>query len=257
VGIVVDSPSSEPSESAFMEGFQIAVDQSPDVSHPEGIEGGDHLGSMDVVFVVINGASTEVELLEDVAELLDRDAMAIIVTDVSPDALQTLLGPITEAGVMLISTADDAGSGILATTLFFDAAAVDTARALLTDRVPTFEDEYAAIYERPAPPAAARGYIAGRLVDIAVEATDRDPFDVQTLAEALAAAGTPPSPEAEVVGADADTAAPTPQGPGTSLLQPDAQGTPAWVVGAVAIAVAVLLIGAAGLIRRARSRPVT
>jgi hypothetical protein len=54
VAIVISPMGSEVLSDEFMEGFQLAVDQSPDVSHPPNTEGGDHLGSMDVAFVVID-----------------------------------------------------------------------------------------------------------------------------------------------------------------------------------------------------------
>jgi len=256
VGILVDAPDSEPADSDFMEGFQIAVDQSPDVSHPAGTEGGDHLGSIDVVLVVANGAGSQAEVLDIVAGMVDRRGIAILVVDLSTDAVETLLGPLAEANIMLISMSGDGAGGLPATTSFFNAADSAGARSLLTDRTPTFEDTYAAIHNRPPPPSAVRGYIAGRLVDIAVEATNRDPFDVSTLAEALAAAGKPQSPGAGGVDADNGAAATTTQVQQAPLISPEGRGTPAWIVGGIAAAIAVVLIVAAGVVRRGRSGPV-
>jgi len=252
VGILVDSPTTEPEDGSFMAGFQIAVDQSPDVSHPEGVEGGDHLGSIDVVLVVANGAGSEADLLDIVSDMVDR-GVAIIVVDLSADALQTLHGPITEAGVMLISMSDAGGSNFAPTTLFFDAAAAVGPIALLADRTPSFEDAYAAIHDGAPPPSAVRGYIAGRLVDIAVEATDRDPSDVSTLAETLAGAGAPELAADGAVDTDNGSPATTAQVQEAPPISPEGQGTPTWVVGGIAAAIAVVLLGAAGAARRGRS----
>jgi len=249
VGILVDSPTSEPPDSSFMEGFQIAVDQSPDVSHPEGVEGGDHLGSIDVVLLVADGGGSEADLVGIVTDMVDGGEVAILVVDLSDEAVETLLALLAEANIMLISMSAGGGNGFPTAVSFFDATG--GAQALLTDRTPSFDDTYAAIHNGPPPPSAARGYIAGRLVDIAVEATDRDPFDVSTLAEALATAGVPELAEDGAIGTDNGSPAATAQVQQAPPISPEGQGTPTWVVGGIVAAIAVLLIGAAGFIRRA------
>lgn len=58
-------------------GFRLAVDQSPDVSHPPGEEAGDHLGGVDVDIVSVQGASPSVAA--EVRSLLDAGASAVVV----------------------------------------------------------------------------------------------------------------------------------------------------------------------------------
>jgi len=191
VGIVVESSAIDSDVSVFMEGFQLAVDQSPDVSHPPGAEGGDHLGGMDVVMITIGGDLQGDELLSAAVELVETDRVPIIVVDAKPDLLDPLVDVAIASGTMLIVLSDVDGEASTNSPLVFAAADQDGIERLLTDRKLTFEDVFFASYGRPPSPTAVRGYLAGRLVDISVEATNRDPFDTETLVVALAeAAGT-------------------------------------------------------------------
>jgi len=202
VGIVVDDGTSESSASTFMEGFQLAVDQSPDVSHPPDTEGGDHLGSMDVVLVVVDAASEPDGVLSATLDLVATSRAPILVVDVPSEVLLSLIGPVTDAGTMLIAMSGTAVDVAIQTPLLFLAEEQDGYPGLLNDRVPEFEDAFAAAYGRSASASAARGYIAGRLVDISVEATDRDPSDSETLAAALAGALGTPAPAPDVIAED-------------------------------------------------------
>ncbi|GBE24942.1 hypothetical protein BMS3Bbin02_01224 [bacterium BMS3Bbin02] len=185
VGILLDPATSD---STFMEGFQLAVDQSPDVSHPPGVEGGDHLGSMDVVMVVIGDATGSDGLLAAANRLVEGEGVAIIVADISPESLRTIMGPITDSGTMLLALSNVASEEFPETPRLLivgDQSGVD---ALLTDRAATFRDAFIEANGGAPSEAATRGYIAGRLVDIGVEATDRDPSDTGTLIDAMTAA---------------------------------------------------------------------
>ncbi|MFV2062121.1 MAG: hypothetical protein ACC726_01245 [Chloroflexota bacterium] len=193
VGILVDPSARDSEEPTFMEGFQLAVDQSADVSHPAGEEGGDHLGSMDVVMLVVDDATGPDELLGAAIELAEVEGVPIIVADISSDALAAIAGPVTDAGTMLIVMSDSTGLDLPPTPRLFAAQEHIGVEALLGDRDPGFEDAFLAANGQLPSADAARGYIAGRLVDIGVEATDRDPFDVPTLADALAAVAAIPS----------------------------------------------------------------
>jgi hypothetical protein len=184
VGVVADPGLG----AAYLEGFQLAVDQSPDVSHAAGTEGGDHLGSMDVNIVAVVDVAEFGELIDAAIDMVERSGAAIVVADVPPEVLGVIHGPITSSGTMLIATAGTSGVDLASTPSFF--AAADRARLeeLLTDRLPAFEEAFAAAYGVSPSDAAARGYLAGRLVDEAVGATDRDPSDVEALAAGLVAA---------------------------------------------------------------------
>lgn len=188
VGIILDPK--ETRSSAFMKGFQLAVDQSPDVSHPPGVEGGDHLGSLDVLMTVRDGAKRPDQFASAALDLIERKGASIIVADVSPDALAALLGPVAESETVLIAMAGPDEVGVPPARFFFAADRQAGADVLLNDRKPRFARAFMAAYGRQPSAAAARGYIAGRLVDIGVEATDEDPSDEKTLIPALVAATT-------------------------------------------------------------------
>lgn len=185
VGIILDPATSD---STFMEGFQLAVDQSPDVSHPPGVEGGDHLGSMDIVMVVIDDATGPDGLLAAANRLVEGEGVAIIVADISPESLRTIMGPITDSGTMLLALSNVASDEFPETPRLLIVGDQSDADALLADRAATFRDAFIAANGGAPSETATRGYISGRLVDIGVEATDRDPSDTGTLIDAMTAA---------------------------------------------------------------------
>jgi len=196
VGIVVESVADSSADAAFIDGFRLAVDQSPDVSHPPNTEGGDHLGGMDVVLVVVDESSQGGALVGAVLEFVATNSVPILVADVAQDVLTSLVGPVSDRGTMVIAVADGGAGESETTPLLFVAGETDGA-GLLTDRSPGFKDAFVAAYGRPASPAATRGYVAGRLVDISVEATDRDPWDSETLLVSLKGAlGVSAAPDA-------------------------------------------------------------
>lgn len=165
------------------------------MSHPEGIEGGDHLGSIDVVMIVVDDVSDVDELVSLAVELIERDGVAFVIADVSPEAIAALFGPVTGSEVMLLATSDTGGLESGTTPFFFPVAQHPGAAVLLDDRTPTFSEAFTARYGRAPSTAANRGYISGRLVDISVEATDRDPLDEVTIAATLlAVTGADPQP---------------------------------------------------------------
>ncbi|NOX30046.1 MAG: hypothetical protein GXP35_08375, partial [Actinobacteria bacterium] len=185
VGILIE-PGLEGSDGvAFMQGFQLAVDQSPDVSHPPGVEGGDHLGSMDVVFVIADGIGAADGIVGAALDMTDTEQLPIIVAHVSNEALATIIGLTTDSETVLIA-ASNADAGDFGESVFLFAIDGGTAAiALLDDRQPGFRGAFLAAYGFEPTPPAMQGYLAGRLVDIGVEATDRDPYDTETLMAAL------------------------------------------------------------------------
>jgi len=251
VGIVVESSASDSDTSVFMDGFQLAVDQSPDVSHPPGVEGGDHLGSMDVVMITIGGDLEGDELLSAVVELVEADRVPIIVVDATADILGSLVDVAVASGTMLIVLSDVGGESTNS-PLVFDATDRKRTERLLTDRALTFTDAFFANFGRPPSPTATRGYIAGRLVDISVEATGRDPSDTNTLASALAnATATGGDSSSSVAGTQApakpsgsasgDTAPPaTPEVQGEATQSDTERGNAPALVLAVGAAIAIV-----------------
>lgn len=265
IGIVVESSASDSDISAFMEGFQVAVDQSPDVSHPPGEEGGDHLGSMDVSMIIVGGELQRDELLRAATELVEIDRVPIIVVDATSELLGPLVDVANASGTMLIVLSDGRGGGLLSSALVFDATDQEATERLLSDRALPFEDVFSTRYGQPPSPTATRGYIAGRLVDISVEATDRDPFDASTLAVALTSAigtqeGSPGTVDAEqapvestetVPAEAADTTVPEAQGESAPSDIPSRAGL------ALIVAIAGVVVIVAWIVRQRLRRPGT
>ncbi len=178
IGVLLDPDGAEPASAAFVDGFVLAVDQSPDVSHPPGAEGGDHLGGMDVVVIV-----------DDRAGVILRDpAPPIIVADASPDRLAEIAALAATTAAMLIVVSDGADIDMVSSPGLF-VGDLDRLEPLLRDRPQPFEAAFVAAYGRAPTAAATRGYLAGRLVDLGIEATDRDPSDHEALVATLVAAG--------------------------------------------------------------------
>jgi len=180
--------------SAFMEGFQLAVDQSPDVSHPAGIEGGDHLGGMDVSFRVIDGNVTQAEISTTIVNLVEQEEVSIVVFDGRSEVLESLFDPIVTSETMLIAMSDVSELNVPPTPYFFAASEQAGLLSLLTDTNPSFTEAFVSEYGNAPTDAATRGYLAGRLIDMSVAATNQNPADIQSLAKGLTEAVSSPAP---------------------------------------------------------------
>ncbi len=230
VGVVLESPVSDPT---FMDGFRLAVDQSPDVSHPAGVEGGDHLGSMDVAIVIIDSARGRDEIIAATRDLVSGDGAAIIVADVSSATSAAVAASPTGQDALVIIVGDS-GVTDLAPTQGIFVVGPEQMEAVLADQVPPLRDAFVARYGSTPSPAATRGFVAGRLVDIAVEATNRDPSDIETLTAALVTATTSRGSPTTTVAEDQEQASTaTVDEPGYSLPVP---------AGLIAVVVVVLAI---------------
>jgi len=186
VGVVLESPVSDPT---FMDGFRLAVDQSPDVSHPAGVEGGDHLGSMDVAIIVVDSARGQDEIVAAMRDLVSDDGATIIVTDVSSETSAAVVASPIGSEAFVVVVGDSTLTDVAATPGFF-VVGPEQMEAVLANQAPPFPDAFVTRYESRPSPAATRGFVAGHLIDIAVEATDRDPSDIETLTAALVTATT-------------------------------------------------------------------
>ncbi len=251
VGILLDSSLSDSEKAAFMEGFQLAVDQSPDVSHPAGEEGGDHLGSMDIVIIVAETEGQPSEVLASALGLVDGGRPPIIVAHVSTDALALLIGPVTDSQTTLIAMLRADGRDLGAPSPFFFAAIEGSGVSkLLKDRSPAFEEAFSTATARPPTAAAARGYLAGRLVDLGVEATDRDPTDNQALVAAMLEATGPAAPDRPANAPESTAAADT-----VAAAEASPSSSKGWLVAVAASLAFLLVVGlAVGATRRHRGR---
>ncbi len=191
-----------PDRDRFVAGFRVAVDESPDVGHPPGTEGGDHLGGMDVVVVVASAG--------------DDVASSPIVVAPSPDLLAPLAG--TGPALLAVTRRPRPTDGVFTVT-------VDELHHLLTDRPPEAATRLRSGGD-PGDDVTVAGYLAGRLVDLAVSATARDPADTATVRAAW---------EAAAHRATAPASVPADQ-PGDASA-----GTVATLAGAAAILVATAL----------------
>ena len=206
------------------DGFRLAVDRSPDVSHPAGADAGDHLGGIDVDVSVVDGTDPA-GAADAVRQQLDAGLTAVVVVAAEPTA--RAVATLVEGSPVLLVTAPGAGAGVPAGAgalqlrqrpgpPFESAAEADVAAA------------FAQAYGRGLSASSALGYDAGRLLDAAIAgAVD----GIEDLDSVVAAAATV---DAELVSTDAAapgraaaqrTAAPVPdaaEGSGSGRLWPTA-----------------------------------
>jgi len=183
VVILLEPTASETTKQEFMRGFQLAVDQSPDVSHPPGREGGDHLGSIDVEIEEIQNANTNAELIARTVSIVG--SADIIVADLAAEGLNSVFGLITESGTVLFSMQSNEGLEATDSIYFFGITPLHDVAALLVNGSLSFDTAYQNTYGNAPTAAAKRGYMAGRMIDISVQATDRDPTDATTISREL------------------------------------------------------------------------
>lgn len=163
-------------------GFRLAVDQSPDVSHPPDEEAGDHLGGIDVDILSVHVASPSVA--EEVTSLLASGASAVVVLAGGPGADAAIASALAR-GKLVIA---------LGTTASPTAAPGQI--VLLAGR-PSDERRFAAFVEALAETtgsdpteAAALGYDAGMLLDALARGLGEDLTPGANLAAAVNAAST-------------------------------------------------------------------
>ena len=228
-----------------VDGFRLAVDRSPDVSHPAGADAGDHLGGIDVEVSIIDGSQPR-EAAEAVRDQAAAGLTAAVVIAAEPTARAVTAE--LEASSVLLVLAEGAG-----------ASAVSAAGGLrLTQRSSPRDSavagEVAAAFERAhgrdLSPAAALGYDAGRLLDAAVA---RAGDGVEDLGSVVAAAS---ELDGELVSSRV-SAPKEPTAPRRRAASADAASGPgpgALVIGGVGAGL-LGLVGAAGwLVRRRGAR---
>lgn len=164
-------------------GFQVAIDESPDITHPPGQEAGDHLGGVDVYVITVESSVEGASTPQRVEELLDRGASAVVVLAETPFAagvanaaadrgkLAVLIAPAESdslpAGVILLRPRHEPA----------DAAAE------------AFNERFAAAYGRKPRNEGARGYDVGRLLESLVAEGGEDLAPRRQLVAAARSAG--------------------------------------------------------------------
>lgn len=218
-------------------GFELAVDQSPDVSHAPGEAAGDHLGGVDVRLVAISDGERE-DTARRVGDLLDAGAAAVIV----------LFVPSTADAIAAAAAARDKLALVVA-----EGSPSRRESLLLRPRPPGRIDgaglaaassAFQAAFGEDPTQAALLGYDAGKLIDRLVTRVGHalSPTGALTSAALAEAAGLTSS---SLLGAGGAVAG-------------DTGGDSSWLPGprTVVMAAAATLIAAAGtvaLVRRRRS----
>lgn len=237
LGLVLVAPSASGSGADAIDGFRLAVDESPDVSHPAGEEAGDHLGGIDVETTLVTGRS------ESAARRVTRAvaAGAGVVVVLPPGAAAAEIISAVRAARPLIVLAGMRGTprgdpDALA-VLLKPRSATQAER----DRLERFEQRFTDRYGREASATARTGYNAGKLLDSLLAQLGEGPFAEPALAAAVARA------ERDLVAATASPVRTTPVQ--TRSATSDDGGSPrggARVlllgVGVAALAIAALLL---------------
>jgi hypothetical protein len=179
LGIIIDPYYSNQSRLEFINGFQLAVDQSPDISHPEGQEGGDHLGAMDVNIIIPIIDNSNTDLIVNTRET--ANTADIIVADLRSTSLELIYETVIDSNTYLLSTQNNNDVNSNFSEYFYGIAALQDTQILLTNGITLFREEYSKRYGHEPTLYAQRGYIAGRMIDLAVGATKNDPADVDTM----------------------------------------------------------------------------
>ena len=245
VGLVVVAPPDAPAGDA-VDGFRLAVDQSPDVSHPPGPGAGDHLGGIDVEVTVVERGERPADAGRRVARLVSSGARLVVV--LPPATVSREIVPrIRVDGVLIVAAGTRAAlpkKPALPVVLLGD-------RPLDRDdrgRLARFEQAFARRYARTPSRAARSGYNAARLLDRVLARLGEGPFTGQALSTAVArAAGALVTARATVVPAVADGDDADPPADRSADRSPVA-------VALTAVGLAVTLVAASLALRLARRR---
>lgn len=180
--VLVTGPAGTSLSDGAVDGFRLAVDRSPDVSHPPGQEAGDHLGGIDVDVRVLRPTQVRSDLPRRVARAVATGSRLVVVL---PPARPT-------PSIVSVAPARD--------VLFLVPRRVTTrARPLVVltrrprggsdpARRAKFERVFTRRYGRAPDAAALTGYDAGRLLDLLLAELGEGPFSAPQLGAAAARA---------------------------------------------------------------------
>lgn len=184
------TPTAESSRSGVdgpevLDGFRLAVDQSPDVSHPPGADAGDHLGGVDVDIRLVDGSDAAAAARAVEEQVADGLTAAVVIAG---EPTSAAVAARVEGTPTLLLVAHGAGAG----------AAPGAGDIRLRQRTGATSDAAAAaaftaaferVHGRAPSPAAALGYDAGRLLDAAVGGADQGAEDPDSVIAAAATSG--------------------------------------------------------------------
>lgn len=147
-------------------GFRLAVDQSPDVSHPPEEAAGDHLGGVDVDIVSVQAGSPSSG--DEVGARLDTGASAVVVMASGPSADAAVFAAVTRGKlVLVIDTTSSAKAARGQIVLRPDGRTDERRRA-------RFAAAFTAASGSGPTDAATLGYDAGTLLDGVVRRLGED-----------------------------------------------------------------------------------
>lgn len=167
-----------------IDGFRLAIDQSPDVSHAPGPDAGDHLGGIDVdVTVVERGAQLTARR---VAREISSGARIVVVLPPGSDSREIVPG-IRAQGTLIVVAGTRAA---LPEKPELPVVLLGTrpVRRVDRERAARFERVFARRYGRAPGRADRRGYDAGRLLDRVLARLGEGPFVEPALSTAVARA---------------------------------------------------------------------
>lgn len=242
IRIALVTPESAEPDADARRGFLLAVDQSPDVSHPPGPDAGDHLGGVDVEIVTVDTAAGGDAARDRVDDVLDGGVSAVVISAPTP-VLNAVSAAADPRGILTIAVAEDGADAPPGSDVVLRALPPDRVDRARLDR---FDAEFADAYRRSPTSTAALGYDAGRLLDELIRETGEDlPLD-RVPAAARGAADVLVATSLEVPDADVakDTRAPT-SGTGS-------RGRKSVVPAVAGVGAVGLLLFAAAVVKRRR-----
>jgi hypothetical protein len=182
LGLVLVAPGASESRADAVDGFRLAVDESPDVSHPAGEEAGDHLGGIDVETTLVTGRSASAA--RRVTRAVAAGAGVVVV--LPPGAAAAEIISEVRAARPLIVLAGMRGTPRRDPDALAVLLKPRSATQAEQDRLQRFERRFTDRYEREASATARTGYNAGKLLDSLLAQLGEGPFPESALAAAVA-----------------------------------------------------------------------
>ena len=194
IGVVLVAPPTADgaTRAPSLDGFRLAVDESPDVSHPPGADAGDHLGGIDVDLTVVRPREDREVAVQVGRAVTDGARVVVMFRRSSGVQGRRLTGEVIEqvrssAPLIVVAGGRDAvpERPVLPVVLLRDRVRSRIDR----DRLARFERRFARRHGRASGRAARVGYDAGRLVDRLLAQLGEGSFRQDAIVAAARAAG--------------------------------------------------------------------